>query len=205
MKEEFILKLFEKFEKGDAVVLQIKQDDCELILKKEGAFPKSDSAAAALPPVMYAAPPTFMPPGGFAGYPAGAPAPMGVPAATPAQAVSSVSADSAAAQNAPAASAGNTVSAQGTPASGGQAAADKNLVFIKSPIVGTFYRSPSPDSPPYVEKGTAVKKGQPLCVLEAMKMMNTLECEYNGVIEDIFASNGDLVEFDQNIFAIRVK
>ena len=199
MKEEFILKLFEKFEKGDAVVLQIKQDDCELILKKEGAFPKSDSA----PPVMYAAPPAFMPPGGFAGYPAGAPVCGSV--GTPAQAVSSVSADSAAVQNAPAASAGNTASAQGTPASGGQAAPDKNLVFIKSPIVGTFYRSPSPDSPPYVEKGTAVKKGQPLCVLEAMKMMNTLECEYDGVIEDILASNGDLVEFDQNIFAIRVK
>lgn len=203
MKEEFILKLFEKFEKGDAVVLQIKQDDCELILKKEGAFPKSDSAAAALPPVMYAAPPAFMPPGVFAGYPAGAPVCGSV--GTPAQAVSSVSANSAAAQNAPAASAGNTASAQGTPASGGQAAPDKNLVFIKSPIVGTFYRSPSPDSPPYVEKGAAVKKGQPLCVLEAMKMMNTLECEYDGVIEDILASNGDLVEFDQNIFAIRVK
>ena len=203
MKEEFILKLFEKFEKGDAVVLQIKQDDCELILKKEGAFPKSDSAAAVLPPVMYAAPPAFMPPGGFAGYPAGGP--VGDGTGTPAQAVSAVSADSAAVQNAPAASAGNTALAQGTPASGGQAAADKNLIFIKSPIVGTFYRSPSPDSPPYVEKGAAVKKGQPLCVLEAMKMMNTLECEYDGVIEDILASNGDLVEFDQIIFAIRVK
>ncbi|MGP1601968.1 acetyl-CoA carboxylase biotin carboxyl carrier protein [Treponema sp.] len=203
MKEEFILKLFEKFEKGDAVVLQIKQDDCELILKKEGAFPKSDSAAAALPPVMYAAPPAFMPPGVSAGYPAGAPVCGSV--GTPAQAVSSVSADSAAAQNAPAASAGNTASVQGISVSGGQAAPDKNQVFIKSPIVGTFYRSPSPDSPPYVEKGTAVKKGQPLCVLEAMKMMNTLECEYDGVIEDILASNGDLVEFDQNIFAIRVK
>ena len=195
MKEEFILKLFEKFEKGDAVVLQIKQDDCELILKKEGAFPKSDSAAAA--------PPAFMPPGVSADYPAGAPVCGSV--GTPAQAVSSVSADSAAAQNAPAASAGNTASAQGAPVSGGQAAPDKNQVFIKSPIVGTFYRSPSPDSPPYVEKGAAVKKGQPLCVLEAMKMMNTLECEYDGVIEDILASNGDLVEFDQNIFAIRVK
>ena len=200
MKEEFILKLFEKFEKGDAVVLQIKQDDCELILKKEGAFPKSDSAAADLPRVMYAAPPTFMPSGGFVGYPAGALVVDSV--GTSAQAVSS---NSAAVQNASAASAGNTASAQGTPVSGGQAAADKNLVFIKSPIVGTFYRSPSPDSPPYVEKGAAVKKGQPLCVLEAMKMMNTLECEYVGVIEDIFASNGDLVEFDQNIFAIRVK
>lgn len=90
-------------------------------------------------------------------------------------------------------------------ASGAQAAdsAAKNLIQIKSPIVGTFYRSPSPDSPPYVDKGTKVKKGQPLCVLEAMKMMNTLESEFDGVIEDIAVSNGDLVEFDQVLFTLR--
>ena len=205
MKEEFILKLFEKFEKGTSAVMHIKDGDYELLLKKEGTLNKKDtSPAPAAPPVYYGPPPVFTP-SGFSGFPAGVPAPMGVPAATPAQAVSAVSVDSAAVQNASAASAGNTASVQGTPVSGGQAAADKNLVFIKSPIVGTFYRSPSPDSPPYVEKGAAVKKGQPLCVLEAMKMMNTLECEYDGVIEDILASNGDLVEFDQNIFAIRVK
>jgi acetyl-CoA carboxylase biotin carboxyl carrier protein len=76
-------------------------------------------------------------------------------------------------------------------------------LFIKSPIVGTFYRSPSPDSPAYAEKGKTVKKGQPLCILEAMKMMNTLEAEYDCVIEDILASNGDLVEFDQNLFKVK--
>ncbi|WP_428770510.1 acetyl-CoA carboxylase biotin carboxyl carrier protein [Treponema sp. HNW] len=192
MKEEFILKLFEKFEKGTSVVMHIKEGDYELLLKKEGAFAKTDSpsAAAALPSVMYAAPPAFMP----AGVPAGGPA-----AAHEAHSAAAQSApvQGAAGSSAPASSGGQAVS--------GAPAADKNLVFIKSPIVGTFYRSPSPDSPPYVEKGTAVKKGQPLCVLEAMKMMNTLECEYDGVIEDILASNGDLVEFEQNIFAIRVK
>ena len=93
----------------------------------------------------------------------------------------------------------------GGSASGVQSAdsAAKNLIQIKSPIVGTFYRSPSPDSPPYVDKGTKVKKGQPLCVLEAMKMMNTLESEFDGVIEDIAVSNGDLVEFDQVLFTLR--
>ena len=93
----------------------------------------------------------------------------------------------------------------GGSASGAQSAdsAAKNLIQIKSPIVGTFYRSPSPDSPPYVDKGTKVKKGQPLCVLEAMKMMNTLESEFDGVIEDIAVSNGDLVEFDQVLFTLR--
>ena len=80
---------------------------------------------------------------------------------------------------------------------------DANLVDIKSPIVGTFYRAPSPDAPSYVEVGTTVKKGQPLCILEAMKLMNTLEAEYDGVIEEILVQNGDLVEFDQPIFKIR--
>ena len=76
-------------------------------------------------------------------------------------------------------------------------------LFIKSPIVGTFYRAPSPDSPAYAEKGKTIKKGQALCILEAMKMMNTLEAEYDCIIEDILASNGDLIEFDQNIFQVR--
>ena len=80
---------------------------------------------------------------------------------------------------------------------------DTNLADIKSPIVGTFYRAPSPDAPSYVEFGTTVKKGQPLCILEAMKLMNTLEAEYDGVIEEILVQNGDLVEFDQPIFKIR--
>lgn len=80
---------------------------------------------------------------------------------------------------------------------------DENLADIKSPIVGTFYRAPSPDAPSYVEVGTTVKKGQPLCILEAMKLMNTLEAEYDGVIEEILVQNGDLVEFDQPIFKIR--
>ena len=80
---------------------------------------------------------------------------------------------------------------------------DANLVDIKSPIVGTFYRAPSPDAPSYVEVGTTVKKGQPLCILEAMKLMNTLEAECDGIIEEILVQNGDLVEFDQPIFKIR--
>ena len=80
---------------------------------------------------------------------------------------------------------------------------DANLADIKSPIVGTFYRAPSPDAPSYVEVGSSVKKGQPLCILEAMKLMNTLEAEYDGVIEEILVQNGDLVEFDQPIFKIR--
>ena len=82
-------------------------------------------------------------------------------------------------------------------------AQDADLVQIKSPIVGTFYRAPSPDSPVYVEVGSAVKKGEPLCILEAIKMMNTLESEFDCIIEKILVENGDLVEYDEPLFLVR--
>ena len=76
-------------------------------------------------------------------------------------------------------------------------------ITIKSPIVGTFYRSPSADAPAYCEVGTTVKKGQPMCILEAMKMMNTLEAEYDCVVEEILATSGDLVEYEQPLFRVK--
>jgi acetyl-CoA carboxylase biotin carboxyl carrier protein len=76
---------------------------------------------------------------------------------------------------------------------------------ISSPIVATFYLTAGPDSPPYVQKGQTVKKGQTLCVLEAMKMMNHLEAEYDCEILDIKAANGDLVEFGQVLFEVKKK
>ena len=82
------------------------------------------------------------------------------------------------------------------------AATTEKADFIKSPIVGTFYKSPSPDTPAYVQEGSTVKAGQPLCILEAMKMMNTLEAEYDCKIEKVFAANGDLVEFNQPLFQV---
>ena len=75
--------------------------------------------------------------------------------------------------------------------------------IIKSPIVGTFYRAPSPDAPVYCEVGKSIKKGQPICMLEAMKMMNTLEAEFDCVIEEILVANGELVEFNQPIFKVK--
>ena len=191
MKEDFILKVIEKFEKGDAVVLQIKQDDCELILKKEGAFPKKEAAiqsgACGGVQTAYTMPYPAMPAGFQSGLPAGI---QTAPAGTTGQAATPQAASPAAKEP-----------AQASPA----ASSAQNLLEVKSPIVGTFYRAPSPDSPPYVEKGSTVKKGQPLCVLEAMKMMNTLECEYDGIVEEILVSNGDLVEFDQVLFKIKAK
>jgi acetyl-CoA carboxylase biotin carboxyl carrier protein len=82
------------------------------------------------------------------------------------------------------------------------AEADSGLAEIVSPMVGTFYRSPAPDAPPYVETGDRVAKGQTLCILEAMKLMNELEAEVSGTIREICVENADPVEFGQVLFRI---
>lgn len=74
---------------------------------------------------------------------------------------------------------------------------------ITAPLVGTFYAAPGPDSPPFVAKGGHVSKGQTLCVLEAMKMMNRLEAEFDCEILDVKAKSGDLVEFGQALFEVK--
>ncbi|MDR2314160.1 MAG: acetyl-CoA carboxylase biotin carboxyl carrier protein [Spirochaetaceae bacterium] len=75
--------------------------------------------------------------------------------------------------------------------------------FITSPIVGTFYPSPSPDAPSFVRPGSKVKAGDTLCILEAMKMMNHLEAEFDCEIIAVKAAGGDLVEFGQKLFEVR--
>ncbi|AWB09493.1 biotin carboxyl carrier protein [Thermodesulfobium acidiphilum] len=75
-------------------------------------------------------------------------------------------------------------------------------VFIKSPMVGTFYRSPSPNSPPFVEVGDYVKKGQVVCIIEAMKLMNEIESEVEGVIKEILVENAMPVEFGQPLMVV---
>lgn len=73
---------------------------------------------------------------------------------------------------------------------------------IKSPMVGTFYRAPSPSSPPFVEVGAHVKVGDVICIVEAMKMMNQIEADQAGVIEEILTEDGEPVEFDQPLMTI---
>ena len=73
---------------------------------------------------------------------------------------------------------------------------------VSSPMVGTFYRSPSPSSPPFVEIGTHVKAGDVVCIIEAMKMMNQIEAEKAGIIEAILVNDGEPVEFDQPLVTI---
>ena len=74
---------------------------------------------------------------------------------------------------------------------------------LTSPIVGTFYRSPSPDAGPFVEVGSRVKKGQVLCIVEAMKLMNEIESDVDGVIAEIYPQNAQAVEFGEPLFAIK--
>ncbi|EJL05126.1 MULTISPECIES: acetyl-CoA carboxylase biotin carboxyl carrier protein [Pseudomonas] len=108
-----------------------------------------------------------------------APAPMQAPAAAPAPAAPAAAA-------APAAPAAPTL----------------NGTVARSPMVGTFYRKSSPSSPSFVEVGQTVKKGDTLCIVEAMKMMNHIEAETSGVIESILVEDGQPVEYDQPLFTI---
>jgi len=75
-------------------------------------------------------------------------------------------------------------------------------VEVLSPMPGTFYRAPSPDDPPFVKEGDSVKKGDPLCIIEAMKIMNEIEAEDIGVIQKILVEVGQAVEFNQPLFII---
>ncbi|MCP2065229.1 acetyl-CoA carboxylase biotin carboxyl carrier protein [Pseudomonas laurylsulfatiphila] len=109
-----------------------------------------------------------------------APAPMPAPAAAP------VAAAAPAAVAAPAAAAAPAL----------------NGTVARSPMVGTFYRKSSPTSPSFVEVGQTVKKGDTLCIVEAMKMMNHIEAETSGVIESILVEDGQPVEYDQPLFTI---
>ena len=93
--------------------------------------------------------------------------------------------------------------AQEVPAAPAAAPADADLVEIHSPIVGTFYRSPSPDSPPFVSTGDKIKAGEVICIIEAMKLMNEIEAEVSGTIVDILVENGQPVEYNQVLFRVK--
>jgi len=103
-------------------------------------------------------------------------------------------------QAAPVAAAPAAVAAPVTAEAAAPAAISGHLV--RSPMVGTFYASASPDAPAFVEVGQHVNAGDTLCILEAMKMMNQIEADKSGVVKEILASNEDAIEFDQPLFII---
>ncbi|KTG16468.1 MULTISPECIES: acetyl-CoA carboxylase biotin carboxyl carrier protein [unclassified Guyparkeria] len=85
---------------------------------------------------------------------------------------------------------------------GGEAPAEPAGETINSPMVGTFYRASSPEASPFVDVGTTVKKGDTLCIIEAMKMFNQIEAEVDGTIKSVLVENGQPVEYDQPLFVI---
>jgi acetyl-CoA carboxylase biotin carboxyl carrier protein len=95
------------------------------------------------------------------------------------------------------------------PAAAGTAASDTpedeggELAIVKSPIVGTFYRAAEPGAKPFVSVGDAVRKGQVLCIIEAMKLMNEIDSEYDGEITGIYIENGQAVQYGERLFAIK--
>jgi acetyl-CoA carboxylase biotin carboxyl carrier protein len=80
---------------------------------------------------------------------------------------------------------------------------DVDLAIVKSPIVGTFYRAAEPDAPPFVDTGHTVRKGQVLCIIEAMKLMNEIESEVDGTVEEVLVENAKPVEYGQPLFKIK--
>lgn len=101
------------------------------------------------------------------------------------------------------------VAAPGAPAAPAPVAAvvedGAQLAIVKSPIVGTFYRSAEPGAASFVNVGDTVKKGQVLCIIEAMKLMNEIDSEYEGEITNIYVENGQPVQYGERIFAIRLR
>ena len=89
------------------------------------------------------------------------------------------------------------------PRAGGPDAADDGLAIIKSPIVGTFYGAPEPGAEPFVEVGAAVRKGQVVCIIEAMKLMNEIDADQDGEVVTIFVQDGQPVQYGEALFAIR--
>lgn len=100
-------------------------------------------------------------------------------------------------ESAPAASAPETVK-ENAPVAG----TDDNLEPVKAPLVGTFYAAPSPDADPFVQEGQKVSKGETLCILEAMKMMNELTAPYDLIVRRILGVNGEMAEYNQVLFEV---
>ncbi len=154
--------------------IEIEEDDFKLVVRKS-----SPTVTVQQPPAYLAAP--YFPP--YVEMPPPPTAPAFIPPASdPAPAPASPS------------SAGPASAAEKPPAN--------NQVQVKAPIVGTFYRASTPDAEPYVEVGDKVSKGDVLCIIEAMKLMNEIESEATGVVKAILVENAQPVEYDQPLFVI---
>lgn len=91
-----------------------------------------------------------------------------------------------------------------TEAIAAKANSEANIHLIKSPMVGTFYKSASPDSPPFIKVGDKVEKNTTVCILEAMKVMNEIHAEIQGVVVEVLAENGQTIEYGQPLFKVKL-
>ena len=81
---------------------------------------------------------------------------------------------------------------------------EAGFAYVKSPMVGTFYRSPSPDSPPFADSGSKIEEKSVVCIIEAMKIMNEIQAEVKGTVVEVLAENGQPVEYGQRLFKVKV-
>jgi acetyl-CoA carboxylase biotin carboxyl carrier protein len=98
-----------------------------------------------------------------------------------------------------------TATPEAVPAPAEPVSDEAEFAIVKSPIVGTFFRAAEPGAPPFVEVGTAVKKGQVLCIIEAMKLMNEIDSEYDGEVVKVYVENGQPVQYGERLFAIKAR
>lgn len=127
------------------------------------------------------------------------------PVVVPAYSVQQTPAAPAALAAAVAEPAGQTSAKEETPAEAPAKAADENLHKITSPMVGTFYKSPSPDAEPYVSVGSKVSKSTIVCIVEAMKLFNEIEAEVEGEIVEVLVKDGQLLEYGQPLFLVKAE
>lgn len=169
--------------------LEITEGDGKVRIVKGGGLPAGASGAPGYPGGYPAAYPGGYPGGYPAGFPANYPGPYAPP--HPANHPASEAGAPAGASAAPGASAVTPSAASETPGH-----------VIKSPMVGTFYRSSNPNSPPFVDVGSEVKAGDTLCIIEAMKLMNEIDTDQAGVVKAVLVENGQPVEYGQPLFVI---
>ncbi|MEL6612361.1 MAG: acetyl-CoA carboxylase biotin carboxyl carrier protein [Bacteroidota bacterium] len=183
-------------ESGVAEV-EVEESGVRIVVRKHA--PQVSYQPMGAPAMPYMMPPPMSAPplgGGAIQAPQAFPFPTGYPPAYPVQvptAGTPVAPQTPPAPAAPQASTDTKPESSDAPVDG---------TLVRAPIVGTFYSAPSPDSDPFVTVGSAVKKGDTLCIIEAMKLMNEIEAEVSGTVKQILVDNAEPVEYDQPLFVI---
>jgi len=200
MKLDKIQQLLSIVAESGVAEIEIEEDDFKLTIRQ-------NTPQVIMQPSQYAmpyGPPAYGSPQGYAsqqGY-----APQQAPQQAgphPAQGgAPSVSAPQGGAPANASSDSSPTTDASDTGEEAAEAGSGANEELVRAPIVGTFYRRPSPDSDPYIKVGDSVSEGDVLCIIEAMKLMNEIECETSGTIKEILIEDAEPVEFDQPLFVI---